>query len=81
MLWLLEFLKTIWPSLVGAVKILATVQTGKALAEGKRAQDDLKTLQNAADAVARNKSRPVDERLRDARKRGLYRVRTKSPHD
>lgn len=74
---LLDFVKTIWPSIVGAVKLIVAAKVGQAVASGKAVERELEAVKDAADAVSRNKSRPVDERLRDARERGLYRVSNK----
>lgn len=77
----LEFLKAIWPSIVGALKMVTAAKVGQAVAHGEAAKRDLDAIQNAADAVARNRARPVDERLRNAHERGLYRVSGKSSDD
>lgn len=77
----IDFLRVIWPSLVGAFKILIAGKVAQDLQKGRQARDDLSKLDDVARAVSENLSRPIDERLRDARKRGLYRVRAKSPHD
>lgn len=71
---LLDFFKTIWPSIVGAMKLMVAAKVGQAVANGKTAERELNAVKDAADAVARNLSISVDDRLRDAKKRGLYRL-------
>lgn len=70
----LDFLKAIWPSVVSALRLVAAGWAGKALSDGSVAKEELRRIQHAQDRVASNLQRPVDERLRDADQRGLYRV-------
>ena len=80
MMWsaFIDFFKAVWPSIVGAAKLIAAAKVGQAVAKGKAAERELEAVKNAADVVARNKFRTVDERLHDANKRGLYRISAKS---
>jgi hypothetical protein len=70
----LEFIKTIWPSIVGAVKLLAAARVGQSVASGEAAKRELESVQRAQHAVDGNLLLSTDERLRDATKRRLYRV-------
>lgn len=77
----LDFLKTIWPSVVGAIKLMAAASVGRKLVTGEAAQHELDRIQDAESRVAGNKRLGTAERLHDARKRGLYRVRDQSTDD
>ena len=70
----LAWLKTLWPSLLGVLKLLAAGKAGQVYQQGKDAQHEIEVLGLAAEALRHNKSRPVADRLRDAHERGLYRV-------
>ncbi|OAE37630.1 hypothetical protein [Agrobacterium tumefaciens] len=72
---LIDFLRIVWPSLVGALKIIMAGKVAQDLQKGRQVREDLSKLDEVARAVSDNRARSTDERLRDARKRGLYRVR------
>jgi cytochrome oxidase assembly protein ShyY1 len=57
-----------------ADKILA-VLAGMKMQQAKDTKDELERVEEAMRAAAINSTRSVDERLRDAKQRGLYRVR------
>lgn len=78
---LLEFLKAIWPSLAGALKLLMAGWAGSKIAAAEVAENDLNRVEEAMRAAVVNSARSVDDRLRDAKQRGLYRVPNKSADD
>lgn len=57
-----------------ADKILA-VLAGVKMQQAKDATDELERVEEAMRAAALNSTRSVDERLHDAKHRGLYRIR------
>ncbi|GAK69345.1 hypothetical protein RRU01S_04_01670 [Agrobacterium rubi TR3 = NBRC 13261] len=77
----LGFLKSIWPSVVGAIKLMAAASVGRKLVSGEAAKRELQRIQDAESRVASNKRLTTAERLHDARKRGLYRVRNQPSDD
>lgn len=74
---LLDFLKAIWPTLVGATKLILAGMVARQITQGNAAENELEAVERANHAAARNVARPVDERLHDAKQRGLYRVSSK----
>lgn len=77
----LDFLKAIWPSISAALKMAVTAWAGKALADGARSKQDVQRVQDAQNRVSSNLKRDSDERLRDAERRGLYRLPDKPSDD
>ncbi|GEM_PF-3271128 len=70
---LLELLKAIWPSIVGAVKLLAAAKVGQSVASGEAAARELEKVHDAARASARVDLLSDDDVVRELKKRGLYR--------
>jgi hypothetical protein len=78
---LLDFLRAIWPSLVGASKLILAGAVARKITQGKAAENELASVDEAMRMAVVNSTRTVAERLRDAKKRGLYRVPCKPPVD
>jgi len=73
---LLVLLRELKPYITALAAYLAGRQSVKA---GNDAQT-LERIDRVADAVSRNRAKPVDERLRDAKQRRLLRISDKPPN-
>lgn len=83
-MWLqtvLDFLKAIWPSLVGAAKLAAAGMVGRELTQGNAAKDEIDKLTRAAKARADVQLMSDDDVVRELKKRGLYRDDEKPAND
>lgn len=74
-LWqaLLDWLKLAWPSIVGALKLLAAGQVGRSLQQGRDAKQALKDVESAGRAGADMRSRSFDEQVQFLQRRGRVR--------
>ena len=70
---LLDFIKAIWPSLVGAAKLALAGLVARQITQGNAAQDELDKLSRAAQARADVELMSDDDVVRELKKRGLYR--------
>lgn len=75
MLWpaFLDFLKAIWPSLVGAVKLLLAGMVARKITQGNAAENELDRLSEAAKARTDVELLSDADVVREVKKRGLYR--------
>lgn len=70
---LLDFLRTIWPSIAGTLKLLMAGWVGRSLVQGNVAQDELGKLSEAAKARADVRLMSDADVVRELKERGLYR--------
>jgi hypothetical protein len=68
----LDFLKTIWPSLVGAFKLMVAAKVAQEVQRGRDAANELERVDQAMRAGDRVDLLSDDDVVRELKKRGLY---------
>ena len=68
-----DFLKSAWPSIVGAIRLVMVGKVAQELQSGAAAKRELQRLENASHAASRVDLLSDNDVVRELKKRGLYR--------